>query len=70
MRMSKIFAEKPLSQAVIQHIPRKTLFPASTTDNCTAWGNARQSCLRRLEKLQLTDSDGNTPYCQPGNYLY
>ncbi|MDO4192826.1 MAG: hypothetical protein Q4D24_05950 [Erysipelotrichaceae bacterium] len=41
--MSKIFAEKPLSRAVIQHIPRKTLVPASTTDNCTAGGNARQS---------------------------
>ena len=49
MRMSKIFAEKPLSQAVIQHIPRKTSVPASSTDNCITVGNARQSCLRRLE---------------------
>ena len=60
---------KPLSQAVIEYISDQISLPASTTDNCIAC-NARHSCLRRLEIVRLTDSDGTSPYGQSFYYAY
>ena len=49
---------------------RLNMLPASSTDNCITYCNARHSCLRRLEFVRLTDSEVASPYGQSADFTY